>query len=386
MKTKKFITVITICTVLFGIAGCSDNSTEKGSAASTTSKVSTTANAIEAYGTIKVRDTESVILGFPATILGVNIIDGEKVKENDTLVKLDLAEYKEQIAAKADELKTEKVTLQKLINSTGSEKNELIEMKIKLDKLKKLNAGEDPEIKKYKNSIENAKEVYNESITKLNSLKELENIGAVAKGEVDSCQATVNANKKELEDQKFSFENYKLEKQNDINDLQTKINQTKFSNKVKSSDNTYSIQIQKEKISQIEKELKLMEQKLNKSFLRDDCIISDVQNGIVSDIGYVRGDQISPENKILSIQNLDALFIEANVAEEYIKDVKLGAEVEITPVADRTKLYKGKVSKITEKAKEMNGETTITVEIDIEDKTDLLRPNYNVDLKIKSLN
>jgi hypothetical protein len=51
--------------------------------------------------------------------------------------------------------------------------------------------------------------------------------------------------------------------------------------------------------------------------------------------------------------NPDTLVIKANVAEEFIKDVKQGAKVEIIPV-----------------------------EISIDNKDSFLLPNFNVDIKI----
>ena len=70
------------------------------------------------------------------------------------------------------------------------------------------------------------------------------------------------------------------------------------------------------------------------------------------------------------------------MAEEFIKDVRLGANVEIVPVADKARLYKGKVISISKKAIEQNGETIIPVEISIENNDSFLLPNFNVDVKI----
>lgn len=80
--------------------------------------------------------------------------------------------------------------------------------------------------------------------------------------------------------------------------------------------------------------------------------------------------------------NLDTLIVEAEVSEEFIKDVQIGAEAKILPLADSTKEYKGKVLKIADMGIEKNGETVVLVEISIENKDTFLRPNFNVDVEI----
>jgi multidrug resistance efflux pump len=125
-----------------------------------------------------------------------------------------------------------------------------------------------------------------------------------------------------------------------------------------------------------------MKQKLAQPYIKGQDIISDVDNGVVYDLGYSDGDIISPSKKVLSIMNLDGMIVKANVAEEFIKDVKPGQKAEIIPVADKSKKYTGTVTMIASRAQVQNGETVIPVEITIDNNDGFLMPEYNVDVEI----
>lgn len=138
--------------------------------------------------------------------------------------------------------------------------------------------------------------------------------------------------------------------------------------------------------SLLESELKVLDKKPQKPYINGSDVVSDVKNGIVYDIGYVQGDVASPQKKLLSILDLDSLEILANIPEEFYKDIKVGSAASITPVADKSRKYRGKVTYISGKAINSNGETQIPVRISIEDPDGFLHPGFNVDVSISIYN
>ena len=76
------------------------------------------------------------------------------------------------------------------------------------------------------------------------------------------------------------------------------------------------------------------------------------------------------------------LIIEADVSEEFIKDVKIGDNAAIISLADPSKEYKGKSTTISNMAVKKNGETIVPVEISIDNNDGFLLPNFNVDVEI----
>lgn len=149
----------------------------------------------------------------------------------------------------------------------------------------------------------------------------------------------------------------------------------------KQRDNTISIQ--RQRIYIIEADLKLLRDKLANPFISKNNVICDINEGIVFDFGYAQGDNFNSSKKLLSIMDLSALIVEADIAEEFIKDVKAGSEVTIHPLSDLSKSYRGKVSEIPSMGVNKNGQTIIPVQITIDNIDEFLMPNFNVNVEIK---
>lgn len=129
-------------------------------------------------------------------------------------------------------------------------------------------------------------------------------------------------------------------------------------------------------------ELELLKNKLNQDILDNNMLISNIDNGVVSEISYIEGDYLTTDKKVLTIYDVNSYIVQANVPEEFIKDVKENAEVEIIPSAYPEKTYKGTVQRIAELASDRNGETVVPVDIKVTDNDGTLWPNFNVDIKI----
>ncbi|MFZ5354676.1 MAG: efflux RND transporter periplasmic adaptor subunit [Bacillota bacterium] len=143
----------------------------------------------------------------------------------------------------------------------------------------------------------------------------------------------------------------------------------------------YDIRILKERKSILELELQAMKVKLNEAYLSNTNVVSDVENGVVLDLGYQRGDVVNGR-KLLSIMNMDTVVVNADVPEEFISEVKLGAAADIILTADKSKVYKGHVAAIASKAVQQGGETTVAVQIALENTDSFLVPGFNTDVNI----
>ncbi|KGK91932.1 multidrug transporter [Desulfosporosinus sp. HMP52] len=345
MKKVFVIGLILILT----ISGCSKEPVKNNEEKVT--KVETK-QVVEAFGTVKSTDVKTITIDFLTVVSKINVVEGQKVSKGDVLVSLNSQNYLTQIRNKELDIKTLQIELAGLNRDYETKRSSL-------------EKGDDPEIMRYINDHKHARVLLSKALEDLKARESLYAAGALSLKELNEYQQTVNDKEKAVSDAVFSEENTRKKIQQELDQLRTSIDQK-------------SLQVTSKEL-----ELEAMQEKMNKSYIKGNEIIADVPNGVVTDLGCTQGDIIiDPEKKLLSILNKDSVLIEANVAEEFIKDVKIGAEVTISPDADKSRTYNGKVLFIAEKAVLKNNETTIPVRISIENPDDFLLPEFNVVVKI----
>ena len=74
--------------------------------------------------------------------------------------------------------------------------------------------------------------------------------------------------------------------------------------------------------------------------------------------------------------------MEADLPEEFVRDVRHGAKATITPVADPGRSYTGEVVELAGLARLINGETVVKTRIQLDSADDFLREGFNVDVLI----
>lgn len=347
MNRLKRITAIALTMIMvLGAVACSKPEKETTAEAVPTPVKK---ESVEAFGVVKAVDAKNVNIGFAASVAAVPASEGQKVQKGDVLMTLNIEDYMAQINGKKHELNAIRLEISKLQSKM-----------IEADAAK----SQDPDVMKLVNDHKYAKQVYDNALKEQADKETLYKSGVISKYEYDEFMKTINDKKKAAVDISYNLEITMHNKQLGNKEL---------------SDN---ISIQRENAAALEKEIAVMEEKLNKSYIKGNEIIADVDNGVVYEIGYKAGDIINASQKALSIMNLDGMIIRANVSEEFIKDVKTGLKVEIIPVADKSKKYNGTVKMIASRALLQNGETVIPVEITIDDNDGFLMPEYNVDVEI----
>lgn len=345
-KTKKITAIILALIISLSMTACGK---QENQASTPIAPAPVKENSVEAFGVVKASDMYNVNISFEAAVLKVAAKEGQRVRKDDVLVTLNLNDYMLQIEAKQHEL-----------NSVNLEISKLQSKMTDTDAAK----SNDSDVKKLLNDLKYAKQVYQSIIEEHADKQELYSSGAISKYELDEFTKVVEERKKNIDDLTYSL---------DIAVRNKQLSNTELLDNIK---------IQQERAVSIKQEIAAMKEKLNKPYIKGQDIISYVDNGVVFDLGYVDGDIVNPAQKLLSIMNLDGMIVKANIAEEFIKDVKPGQRVDIIPVADKSKKYTGTVSMIASRAVIQNGETVIPVEITIDDNDGFLMPEYNVDVEI----
>lgn len=317
---------------------------------------------IEAFGVVKGTEAMSVNFDFSARVKKLYVKLGQRVTLGEPLLSLDVDVHRAEILNTEYELNMARFELRKEETALRRLREEIAE------KEQRLAENTDYEIKSILSNLQKAK-------TELKKKQQLLSEEAISRSEVEDLE-------KNLYDLKLSLAHLRQEKKEEIEELRTELELR--SSPLEATETTLysSIEMQKAKVALLEEKLSMLKKQLNQSFIRDDQVICNFENGVVSEINYDEGDLFFIEKKALTIINLDSLVIKANVGEDFIKDVKIGADVLITPVADYSRTYHGRITRLSELAVVDNGETVIPVEISFEQQDDFLLPNYNVDVKI----
>ncbi len=284
---------------------------------------------IDAFGVVKAKTVHNINLDFPAVLEKKLVSEGQRVKRGDILFRFSSAAHQSQIKAKAYDLSMARLELKK--------------SSMELSRLKEDLLISQRDVEKAKKNLENK-----ESLLAL---------GTASQTEVEEYRKTLTAEEQKMRALERSIESY-------------------------SGSEVNGLEVQTARIGILESELAELENKARKSFIFGGAIVSDIDDGIVTEIGYTEGDYITTSRKVCALMDMKSLIVEANIPEEFAKDVRVGSKAEIVPVADNSKKYTGAVARISNLAARVGGETVIPVEISVDGKDGFLLPNYNVDVKI----
>ncbi|WP_244272644.1 HlyD family secretion protein [Natronincola peptidivorans] len=348
IATRNIILVLLVISLAFIVTGCSGNGEETHVEEVDLSQELKT---VEAFGLVKAEETKNIIIDFPATVEEIFVKEGQQISFQDPIFTLDFPQYVSEIFNKENELMIaglEKQKIEKNLQGLYRENREL-------------------EIEKLTNDLSFAQTVYDQYLSELQGHEKLHTAGAISQQEFDKIRREVEEKKKLVDDIDYQLQEAKYKKEQFL---------------LKQEAENDQLRIQKERVAQVENQLALMKDKLNKAYMKENQVVCQYQDAVIYDIQYALGDIVDPTLKAFTIASLDSLIIEANIVEEFIRDVEIGASAKIIPVADRGRDYTGKVVSISNMAFQINGETVIPIRISVENTDHFLMPNYNVDVFI----
>ena len=250
-------------------------------------------NEIDDTGIMKSYNTKNIVIDFDCGISSINVKEGQCIKDGDSLVTLDIADYKSKIQNAEREISISKLQLQELE-----------------DRIDMLNS-ETPDLKKLQNDIDYSQAIYEEE---LKTKEMLYNARAITKYDFNEFMKNVDQIKMSLDDAKYALSAAKNDSSSEITTKQQ-----------------HEVGIQKVKIENLNAQIDLMKSKLNKEYIQDNNIICNIENDVVSNIGYNAGNIVSVEKSILSLIDLSDIYVYDEIYEKDIKDISVGKEVRIIP-------------------------------------------------------
>lgn len=301
---------------------------------------------IEAFGIIKAKNIMNLTLNFAAPVTEVNVTEGQKVGKGESIITLDLKPFMQQIKEKEMELNTLRV----------DEKALLVELEKEWDTI--------PESAMFESDLLYAQNLYEEALKEKDVQKRLLDAGSISQYEYNLFEKTLESKKKALEEIEMEKEKAMYSFQKAKKEIELKLESLRS------------------KMEGIEASIKALRDKSNMSYIKNNSIISTMDDALVYDVVCVAGDIIPEGQKAATLMDMSSLYVEANVNEGFIKDVTVGSQVFIVPEADRSREYKGHVTYISQGAYNINGQTVIPVHIAVDEMDEFLRPNFNVDVRI----
>lgn len=346
---------------------------------------SSQAEAVEAWGEVEAKTVKEINIAFPAQVQKIYVREGDEVKEGDKLASLDYEEYKQTIAIKEKEKSLDGASLDSLLKDGDGQSAEVSALQSEASLIQsQLKNGSDPEVLALEADIKDLDEKIKESEKDYEAKTQLLAIGGASQKELDDIKLKLDADKREKDILKIKIKKLNQDKQLKLKALNASITskQAELNTIDKNNaSNKSSTQI-KQEIASLE--AYNMKQKYDKSYIKGSDVVLDIKRGIVESINVVEGSILGEEQTtLMRIIDEDSIVVTANVPEEFIKDVKIGAKVHIIPYADKSAVIQGQVTKIAKRAVEVNGETVIKVEIKAQEQSPFLCDGYSVDVEIE---
>ncbi len=339
--TKKFLILGLIMVSALTFSACTSNAeTEEANNASADGNIEIEGEmneaqgpkieTVDAFGIVTAEKTASISVDFNAKVEKIYVQTGEKIKKGDPLVAFDISDL-------TDSIKVKEREHAQLVSRLNTKNYEIEKLELQLESDKK--------------SLNILKNDYSGKL-------ELNKNGSLSDDELRRA-------KLELENKELLIKN------TEISILSARAN---IRNERENLNN---------QITSLTEDINRAKDKLVKSnFVNGNQVVSSFDNAVVTEVASNEGDFVNREIKVITLTDLDSRIVNADIAEEFISNIKVGQSVIITSSALQGKEYEGKITRIWGSSIKKGGETIVPIEISIDNLDDDLLLNFNVDVKI----
>lgn len=358
---------------------------------------------VTASGSVELDDEIEVYAeGETNIIKNILVEEGDTVNAGDLLVEYDVDDQKEELETKIRDTKREienaqlsldsmtatatATELTRLENSVSSKQKALTEAQTNYNSYAS-------KLTSQQNTIDNNTQDVSDAQKSMSDTKELLEVGGATQSEYDSAVTALNKAQKSLDEAKQSYNDMLTEREN------AKLNITTAQNDLTDAQN--ELADAKTPLNTEEEKIKYKQQQLTLQGLQDN--LSDYQkdlselvystsstvSGKVTEVCVDEGTYTEENTVILKVANFNNLVVSASIEEYDAPLIAVGQSVVMTSDGLEGKEYKGKVTKVNSSAEDtsttMGTESTVPVEISVDNPDGILKPGYNLDLEITVL-
>lgn len=339
---------------------------------------------LDVYGDVKVSKSQEIVIDFPAIVKEVYIEDGELVQKGDKLLELDFEDYKVQIKTKENEIYIDEIKLQELKANDNPQMLEANYIKEQLKtKQRYIIEGNDPDLKPLQNSLDIIEQGIAMAKTNYEANKQLFEMGGVSEETLKQSEQNLKSRQKEKENTLTAIEKVKTNRALEISGLNAQLKSIETLSNNTDQQKISGIEALGLKIDTSKLLLENMKDKLNKPYLQENRIIAPENHLIIYDINCIKGTPINSEKgSVLKAMHQDTLYVTADIPEESITLVRTGQFAYITLADEAHEEIVGRISRVSERAIEKDGDIIVEAIIEIEKGKALLRPGLTADIKI----
>lgn len=341
---------------------------------------------LSSSGKLEAVNSESLYLDVSNKITAIHKEEGDHVKKGELILTLD-----EQVRT---ETKNQQLSLEKKIAAAKQElthlqevapKGDILSAKANLAALQQTQEQTKRGITQSKEDIEALQKKLEDSENELKMTEELLAAGLAAENDVEKLKTAILDGKLQLS----KLEDSIALSENSLKTVALQIETAQYQldvleNKVIDQRTQEAIASKQNMILDLENQLHTNEQTLKKIVTKVVAPIS----GIITYLPEHEGMSLPAGSQLVSVVDPTQLEVTCDVSTYYASDLKEGLEATIKYSGSNTVEVVGKVEKVSPVAtteQTTSGESiSIPVKIQIEEPGDIIRPGFNVDVKIKT--
>ena len=339
---------------------------------------------MEAWGEVMYSRIENISIDFPSTVTDVKVKEGERVTLNQPLVDIDLTEYNGSIEKLNKQMIANQLALEAAPQDISALQADIARLQEEIARKKEeYNNDTAADIKLLQNSIELALKELENAKTEFQDYQSLYDEGAVSKTVLNQYESALNQRQKAVDDLEASIQKAKTALKDELNMLDISLKSKQIQLSLLRDGNSTSVAMQESSVSATEVDLSIMTGKLEKDYIKDNQIVSNVKNGIVKNIAVINGNRLGVQGvptSILQIIDADSITVSAEVYEEFIGSVQVGDAVKIVPTSFPDISLEGTVTHIPALAVEKDGRRVVRVIINPDDSENILKPGFTADV------
>ena len=369
-----FVTIMSISCVGCGSATAANEASEVEETEETTE--------ISVFGKAEAIDAEEIYIDFPARVVDVLVEEGQEINKGDKLMTLDYEEYKNNIASTKIKKALDSVNTQDSVQEISAINDQIASMQKEKSVKQSYLQDNNYQIQTLNNALKVLEDKIQKAQEDLKSEKELLEAGASTEDAVKSMQLGIDALINEKESTQKQLQSFKELTAIEIEKLNASI-QGKRDEMVQKQD-TNSRAASKEHLSAQMSDISIenMNAKLNKSYIKANDIVADLDHGIIEEISCEKGSFVGSNGPTYCMKLLDkdSIQIAADVPEEFISQITVGQSCKVVPYYDNTQSLEGKVVRIESRAVKQDGEVIVKVYVELTDPSILIMPGLSVDV------